>query len=323
MLRRDDAWIWDSWIADDGEQLPPVLPVTRPAPCGDPAQRHVHATIGACHLARSHRVDRPRHRPGAAVSGWDDLALWTGSVVRGDDGVLADVPHRDQHRRARTAGPADRRGRCPTTCSPGGASVDRAGARWPDPPWYCTLDERPRRQRDVAGPVRVPRPGGDGWRMLITARAATVTDRNDDGVLAEARSDDLRELGSSARRSALPGAGFGQLEVAQVQPDRRARRCWSSPATRRSMTASAVATSGALLHLVGGRRLPRPAPGTSPAPGRSQPNRTLFAAPLVQQPRRHWAFVGFRNLEAVGIYGFEIVDPVPVVLRDGRLVGAD
>jgi len=33
-----------------------------------------------------------------------------------------------------------------------------------------------------------------------------------------------------------------------------------------------------------------------------------------------WALVGFRNQEPEGILSFEIVDPVPVELRDGALV---
>ena len=58
-------------------------------------------------------------------------------------------------------------------------------------------------------------PDGDGWRMLITARARDAAP-NDDGVLAQARSADLRtwEVGPPVCES---GAGFGQLEVPQVR----------------------------------------------------------------------------------------------------------
>ena len=56
-------------------------------------------------------------------------------------------------------------------------------------------------------------PDGDGWHMLITARAnhRRVDDR---GVVGHARSTDLETLGAAA--AAVPaGAGFGQLEVFQ------------------------------------------------------------------------------------------------------------
>ena len=45
----------------------------------------------------------------------------------------------------------------------------------------------------------------------------------------------------------------------------------------------------------------------------------LFAAPLVQQRDGTWAFVGFRNQEPEGILSFDILDPIPVAVRDGEL----
>jgi beta-fructofuranosidase len=40
----------------------------------------------------------------------------------------------------------------------------------------------------------------------------------------------------------------------------------------------------------------------------------LFAAPLVQRRDGGWSILGFHNLEARGLDGFEIADPVPVGL---------
>jgi beta-fructofuranosidase len=45
----------------------------------------------------------------------------------------------------------------------------------------------------------------------------------------------------------------------------------------------------------------------------------LFAASLVQRRDDAWAFVGFRNQEPEGILSFEILDPIPVALRDGEV----
>src|SRR5207249_214482 len=86
MLRLADDWIWDSWIADDGD-LYHLYFLRAPRSLVDPGRRHARATIG--HASSSDLVEWTYH--GEAVrpdpTGWDDLALWTGSVVRDDRGV--------------------------------------------------------------------------------------------------------------------------------------------------------------------------------------------------------------------------------------------
>jgi hypothetical protein len=47
---------------------------------------------------------------------------------------------------------------------------------------------------------------------------------------------------------------------------------------------------------------------------------TLTAAPLVRRRDSSWALLGFRNLEPDPPARLEIVDPIPVALRDGELV---
>ena len=47
----------------------------------------------------------------------------------------------------------------------------------------------------------------------------------------------------------------------------------------------------------------------------------LFAAALVRQRDGTWAFVGFLNQEPEGSLSFEILDPIPVGLRDGAPQG--
>ena len=53
----------------------------------------------------------------------------------------------------------------------------------------------------------------------------------------------------------------------------------------------------------------RPGDDLTAEPFTAEP--ALFAAPLVQQRDGTWALVGFRNLEAHGVDGFEILDPIP------------
>jgi hypothetical protein len=43
--RLDDQWIWDSWIADDGD-LYHLFFLKAPRALGSPSERHVNATVG-------------------------------------------------------------------------------------------------------------------------------------------------------------------------------------------------------------------------------------------------------------------------------------
>ncbi len=86
MLSSREDWIWDSWIADDGERFH-LFSLRAPRALGDPDLRHEAARIG--HASSLDLVEWEVHDDAlaAASSGFDDLALWTGSVARGDDGV--------------------------------------------------------------------------------------------------------------------------------------------------------------------------------------------------------------------------------------------
>jgi beta-fructofuranosidase len=95
MLDLDDDWVWDFWVVDD----PVVGPVAgtasyhlfflkAPRSLGDPELRHRNASVGHAtspDLRSWTRVaDALAPQPAPA---FDDLATWTGCVVRGDDGV--------------------------------------------------------------------------------------------------------------------------------------------------------------------------------------------------------------------------------------------
>jgi len=312
MLRLPDDWIWDSWIADDGE-LYHLYFLKAPRSLVDPARRHVRATIGH---ATSTDLTLWHYHGDALLpdpTGWDDLALWTGSVVAGDDGVW-----RMFYTAISTAGHELKDQRIGMVESDD-LHVWRRVTDRPvvevDPRWYKTLDEDICASETWRDPFVFRDPDGDGWRMLITARAKGASS-NDDGVLAEARSADLRtwEVGPPV---CDPGAGFGQLEVAQIrvldgqpvlvftchpqeQTEQRIRLCgsyctWS----------------------VAGQSLIGPWDMTQAKPFRAEP--ALFAAPFVQRRDGGWALVGFRNLESEGVFAFDILDPIPVRLQDGGL----
>lgn len=87
-LRHPTDWVWDAWFAVDGDTVHAFF-LHAPRLLGDPDLRHARARIG-------HAVSRDLRRwellPDAFAPGpmgaFDDLATWTGSVIRHGDGWL-------------------------------------------------------------------------------------------------------------------------------------------------------------------------------------------------------------------------------------------
>jgi beta-fructofuranosidase len=322
MLRLEDAWVWDAWTADDGE-LHHLFFLTAPRSLGDPGLRHTSAVVGHAVSADLRRWDVLGPALGPSASGFDDLAVWTGSVVR-EDGrwrmFYTGISTAGHHLRDQRIGSAvsDDLHHWTRVSDQPVLPVDRR--------WYKTLDLDPPGTSgpDLTGcsetwrdPFVLPDPGGDGWHMLLTARAVGAAAR-DDGVVAHARSRNLEtwEAGPPLSR---PGTGFGQLEVLQC---REVEDRWVLVFTchPQEMAQERVARWGH--HCTWS--VPAPGPLGPFDVARARPftaEPDLFAAPLVQQRDGTWALVGFHNLEARGLDGFAICDPVPVTLDDeGYLV---
>ena len=322
MLRLDDQWVWDSWVADDGE-LYHLFFLQAPRSLRDPGKRHVNARVGHAVSRDLVSWDYLGETFGPGTSGFDDLAVWTGSVVH--DGqrwrlfytAISTAGHHVFDQRIGCAVSDDlhhweRVGDEPVV------TVDRR--------WYKTLDLAPPGTTgpDLRGasetwrdPLVLRDPGGDGWHMLITARGVGAG-RNDDGVIAHARSTDLCswELGPPLSRT---GTGFGQLEVLQdkVIDGRPVLVFTCHP---QEMTPERVARTGAYCTWsVPSAGLTGPWDVERARPFTAEPD--LFAAPLVQLRDGSWVVIGFRNLEPRGVDAFEIIDPIPVTLdAEGYLV---
>ncbi len=149
----------------------------------------------------------------------------------------------------------------------------------PDPRWYQT-----------AGTWRDPFVfrDGDGWSMLITARAQGAP-RLHDGVLAHARSSDMRTWELLEPRTAP--AAFGQLEVSQLRRvdghDLLVFTCHPDEQSEPTPYCTWLA---------------RDCDVANARPFTPEPR--LFAAPLVRDRAGRWVFVGFRDPT------LEIIDPV-------------
>jgi beta-fructofuranosidase len=312
MLRLEDAWIWDSWIADDGERYH-LFFLKAPRALEDAGLRHTAATIG--HASSLDLVDWDVHEDALLPDAkrWDDVALWTGSAVRGDDGtwrmyytaLSSDPGHGVKDQRIGLAESRDL------------TSWKRVGDRplvAPDPRWYRTIDGT--HSETWRDPFVFADPQGDGWHMLITARHPDAP-RLSDGVLAHARSADLATW--ELQPPLTEPAGFGQIEVPQVRVvDGRHVLVFTCHPEEQSAGQIERFGPHSTWSVLGDHPL-GPWDIDAARPFEAAPK--LFAAPLVQRRDGTWAFVGFLNQEPEGILSFEILDPIPVGLRDGALQG--
>lgn len=207
MLLLEDHWTWDFWTAQDGPDIHLYF-LKAPRSLGDPDLRHRNARIGHAVSTdlREWTVLEDALGPGE-LGAWDDLATWTGSVVRDGDawwmfytGIGTDGDGLRQ-RIGRAHSPDL------TTWTKDPDFVLEAPemfeqldtAVWPDLCWRdpCVFADTEQ----------------GGWAMLATARMpdGSVDGR---GVVALLRSDDLRTWRPVG--PITPLGDWGHMEVPQV-----------------------------------------------------------------------------------------------------------
>jgi beta-fructofuranosidase len=214
VIRIEDKWIWDSWYVRDGDLWHGFF-LQADKSLGDPELRHFNVSQG--HAVSSDLIDW-EHRgtclkpsPGPA---FDDFTTWTGSVVRGDDGLwhlfytggsraedglyqrIGHAKSDDLHGWKRVG-----TGEC---LDMNGPSADRYENRHVLGHWHDRAMRDPWVMRD---------PEGDGWLMYFTARAPDIEEPNAGGAIGLATSPDLYDW--TLQPPVFVG-GFGQLEVPQV-----------------------------------------------------------------------------------------------------------
>ncbi|WP_380166849.1 levansucrase [Jannaschia sp. R86511] len=304
MLRLAEDWVWDFWFADDGERHH-VFFLKAPRSLGDPDLRHFHVRVG--HAVSDDLVDWellpdalwPRKEPA-----FDDGTTWTGSVVRDDDGgwrMFYTGTSRAEDCLVQRIGVA-RSDDLTTWVREGTTALLEPDARW-----YETLDRTAWHDQAWRDPWVFRDPGGDGWHMLITARAATGP-ADDRGVIGHAWSPDLDTWQVRAPRSA-PGAGFGHLEVPQVEVvDGRPVLLFSCPGVHLSAARRAQGVDGGVWWL----DAPSLVGPFDASAARLLSDERLYSGRLVQRRDGAWVWLGFENVDADGGFVGVIGDPQPV-----------
>lgn len=211
-FNRSNDWVWDFWLADDGERFH-LYYLHAPKSLGNPDLRHRNARIGhATSLDLRDWTDHGRIFDAGPEGSFDGSATWTGSVVRGPDGLWrmfytgSRFLSPDNNANIETIGLATSADLFTWTKQPGQVLVA-------DATWYETLGTSSWPEEAWRDPWVFQTPD-QLWHMLITARGKTGTEP-DRGVLAHAVSTDLLAWQAQPPLSA-PGSGFAHLEVFQV-----------------------------------------------------------------------------------------------------------
>lgn len=210
MFNLPEAYVWDFWTVDDGQRYHLFFLYASRA-LHDPEARHYRASVG--HAVSEDLVTWERVTDALVRSdgpAFDDLAIWTGSIVRDPAGTWF------MFYTGATLTPAG------NVQSIGYATSDDL-MEWrkapgpilrAEPRWYELLSDGQWHDEAFRDPWVFADPTGNGWHMLITARA-NHGEKLHRGVVGHAWSADLRDW-QLRQPLSDPDAAFGQLEVMQV-----------------------------------------------------------------------------------------------------------
>jgi beta-fructofuranosidase len=311
MFALPGAWVWDFWTVDDGEQYH-LFFLFASKSLKNPDARHYRAGIGhavSTDLTNWTQVeDALVHADGPA---FDDLATWTGCVVRHPDGTWFLF-----YTGASLAESGSNMQRIGYATSPDLYSWTRQGqVAEADPRWYEQLDGG---WHDWAfrDPWVFADPDGNGWHMLVTARgnSGPVDDR---GLVGHCWSPDLRTWEVREPLSEV-GQGFGQLEVMyDLEIEGHTFLLFSCLGNDASAARKATGTRGGTWAArAEGPLGPYDIAGATVI---SPPG--LYVGRLVQlRDTGEWKFLAFVSEDEHGAFGGTIIDPLPVRVVDGEIV---
>jgi len=310
MFALPDSWVWDFWLADDGERHHLFFLYASRA-LHEPDARHYRASIG--HAVSDDLVTWTRVADALVRSdapAWDDLATWTGSVVRHPDGTWflfytgATLTPEGNVQRIGYATSSDLLTWHKAPENP----VLEADSRW-----YETLADGQWHDEAFRDPWVLPDPDGNGWHMLITARGRTGP-ADDRGVVGYAWSPDLRTWELRAPLTD-PGNGFGQLEVMQTEV------VDGVPVLLFSCMAGDMA-AGRAEGTTGGVWAAPAASVLGPfdvAEAQQVTDSSLYSGKLARRRDGQWVLLAFHHDGPDGQFAGSVSDPVPVRWADGTL----
>jgi beta-fructofuranosidase len=304
MLQLADAWTWDFWLADDGRSYHLYF-LKAPRHLAHPDERHYNVAVG--HAISPDLANWTVVSDAIAPSdgpAFDDIATWTGSVVRGPDGtwfMFYTGAGSAEHALKQRIGLATSADLYHWTRHPGSAVLES------DPRWYEQLPDALWPDEAWRDPWVFADPGGDGWHMLLTARASHGP-ADQRGVIGHARSQDLIHWQAQPPLS-RPGGGFGHLEVPQTEiVEGRPVLVFSCLAAELSSERRNAGTGGGIWSLPSSSLL---GPFNLTQAVRIT-DESLYSGRLIRDRAGRWVMLAFRNSGPGGHFIGELADPVPI-----------
>lgn len=308
MLRLADAWTWDFWVVDNGQEYH-LFFLKAPKSLGDPDQRHFHANVGH---AVSVDLCNWELLPDAIVPGerssFDDIAIWTGSVVNGLDGrwymYYTGITTEE-------SGLVQRIGLATSEDlihweKDSGFTVLSADCRW-----YEKLGEGSWSHEAWRDPWVFKDPSGNGWHMFVTARSRCGAE-DSRGVVGHLVSEDLLSWEVTAPVT-KPESGFGVMEVMQVEEiDGQAVLLFSCQEPELGVAKRENHGRGGIWVAKGGSLLG----GFELANAQLLSDDSLYSGRVVRNRLGNWVMLAFRNKDANGEFVGEITDPIPLAWKE-------
>jgi len=308
MLKLTDSWIWDSWFVFDGDNHH-VFFLKAPRNLGDPNLRHRNPTIGH---AISNDLLNWKVLPDAinpsTEPAFDSWTTWTGSVVKDQEGIwwmfYTGTAKED-------GGDIQRVGAATSKDLITWQKISKEALLDAGTDFYELLDYNKWHDQAFRDPW-VFRHSDSLWHMLVTARA-THGEKFSRGVEAHATSGNLLDW-ALLPPITEPNAGFGQLEVLQVDViDGIPTLIWCCATPELSEEAKLRYGEGGMFSVTGESIL-------GPFDLRIAvrfPHPSLYAARAVKHQGK-WFMLGFIN-EVDDQFIGELSDPIPLKISGNGL----